>query len=123
MSLTSTLVYDGDCPVCCQYVRYLRLRDAVGPVELVSARESHPVVHRLKQDGYDLNEGIAFVRGGTVYYGKDCVTHLALLSTPVGAFNRVNAAIFSSERASAVLYPILKLGRKLLLFMLRRKPI
>ena len=123
MNESSTLVYDGDCPVCKQYVRYLRLREAVGPVELVSARDHHPVVLWLQQEGFDLNEGIAFVRGKTVYFGKDCVTHLALLSTPVGLFNRVNAAVFSSERASTYLYPVLKMGRQLLLFILGRKPI
>ena len=38
------LVYDGDCPFCSAYVRFVRLRDAVGTVHLVDAREGGPVV-------------------------------------------------------------------------------
>ncbi|MFT5932039.1 MAG: putative DCC family thiol-disulfide oxidoreductase YuxK, partial [Hyphomonas sp.] len=38
------IVYDGDCPFCSEYVKLLRLRDAIGPVSLVNAREDHPAV-------------------------------------------------------------------------------
>ncbi|MEM8549145.1 MAG: DUF393 domain-containing protein, partial [Pseudomonadota bacterium] len=58
-----------------------------------------------------------------IFFGDDCVTQLALLSTSVGAFNRINAAIFRREWATRLLYPVLKAGRRVTLFLLRREPL
>ena len=120
---TSHIVYDGQCPFCSSYVRLLRLRDAVGPVELVDARSEHSAVELIAEQKLDLNEGMAFVMGDRIFYGNECVTQLALLSSPVGAFNRVNAAIFRRRWATRLFYPVLKAGRKAMLFLLRRKPL
>ena len=115
------LVYDGECPLCRRYVTKLRLQDSVGPVELVSARDPHPVVHQLMQAGYNLDEGIVFINGDKVYSGDECMTRLALLTTPVGAFNRLSAAIFRSRRISAIVYPVFRVGRLLLLRIIGRE--
>jgi hypothetical protein len=111
------LVYDGDCPFCSSYVKLVRLRDSVGAVELVSARQNHPAVEGLRRDGYDLDEGMALILGKQVYFGDECVVQLALLSSPAGIFNRVNAAVFRSPRASALLYPIMRSSRRLYLVL------
>ncbi|MEM1264306.1 MAG: DCC1-like thiol-disulfide oxidoreductase family protein [Pseudomonadota bacterium] len=119
----SFIVYDGDCPFCRRYVHLLRLRDSVGDVELINARERHPVVANLLDAGYDLNEGIAFVQGANVYFAEDAMTRLALSSTPSGWFNRLNARLLSSPTVSRAAYPILKTGRSLVLRLLGRGPI
>ena len=119
----NTLVYDGDCPLCRRYVDLLRLRDSVGEVELVSARSQHPVVRVLVAEGYDLNEGIVFVEQERVYFGAACMSRLALLSSPIGFFNRVNRTVFRSPRICAALYPVLKSGRRVLLWLLGRRQI
>jgi predicted DCC family thiol-disulfide oxidoreductase YuxK len=117
----SVIVYDGDCPFCSRYVALVRLREAVGPVRLVNARDGGPETQRLRSKGYDLNEGMILIQGDKIHYGEDCINRLALLSTPSGAFNRINSAIFSSPLASKILYPVLKMGRRLTLILLRRK--
>ena len=117
------IVYDGECPFCSRYVAMIRLREAVGDVELVDARTEHPAVDLVKSRGHDLNQGMALIDGSTIYYGEDCIHRLALLTTPSGVFNRVNAAIFRSETASRLLYPILRTGRNATLALLGRKPI
>ncbi|MEO1080102.1 MAG: DCC1-like thiol-disulfide oxidoreductase family protein [Pseudomonadota bacterium] len=119
----SYLVYDGDCPFCKEYVSFLRLRASVGRVELVSARSQHPVVDDLRDRGFDLNQGIAFVEQGVVYFGDGAVTRVASLTSPAGFLNRMTAAIFRHAGVSAVLYPVLKFGRRCTLWMLRRPPI
>ncbi|MEM1191170.1 MAG: DCC1-like thiol-disulfide oxidoreductase family protein [Pseudomonadota bacterium] len=119
----SYLVYDGDCPFCNEYVKLLRLRASVGPVELVDARSEHPIVGDLHARGFDLNEGIAFLNEGVIHYGDAAVTHLALLSSPVGLFNRWNAAVFKRPTVAALVYPLLKSGRRLTLRVLGRSPI
>jgi predicted DCC family thiol-disulfide oxidoreductase YuxK len=36
------IVYDGECPFCTQYVKLMRLRETVGIVKPLNAREDHP---------------------------------------------------------------------------------
>lgn len=121
------IVYDGECPFCAAYVRMLRLREAVGPIELVDARAGHRVVDMLIERGYDLDEGMAMVTGflsgkPIIAHGDECMNHLALLTTPSGIFNRFNAAIMRSEKRSRALYPILRVGRSIALKLLGRRP-
>jgi predicted DCC family thiol-disulfide oxidoreductase YuxK len=117
------VVYDGDCPFCSAYVNLLRLREAVGPVELLDARKNHPVVRMVEERGVVLDQEMALVMGDAVYSGGDCINRLALMSTPSGFFNRINAALFSSPRLSRLAYPFLRTGRNLALKVLGRKPI
>jgi len=117
------LVYDGECPVCNAYVRYLRLKQSVGRVTLVNARDGGPCVERVRNAGLDLDQGMVLAYRGRFYHGADCIHMLALLSTRSGLFNHVNAVIFGNPRMSAVLYPVLRLGRNLLLRLLGRTPL
>lgn len=110
------IIYDGDCIFCQNYVRLIRLRETIGRIELVNARSDDPRVRRYQRDGYDLNDGMLFVWNGRVYHGSDAVHVLAGLSTESGWFNRLNSAVFSSRTASKLLYPFLKLGRRITLF-------
>jgi predicted DCC family thiol-disulfide oxidoreductase YuxK len=116
----AVIVYDGDCPFCSRYVAMVRLRDSAGPVRLVNAREPDPIVTGLRRAGYDLDEGMILRYGGRTYHGADCITMLAMLSTPVGPVNRVSAAIFRSSTASRLLYPVLRTGRNAVLRLLGR---
>lgn len=114
------LVYDGECPVCSTYVRYVRIRESVGKITLIDAREGGPWVRRIQEEGLDLNEGMVLVYGNRIYHGADCIHMLALLSSPSGLFNRANAAIFRRPGLARVLYPVLRSGRNLLLRLLGR---
>lgn len=117
------IVYDGECPFCSSYVRFLNLRKALGAVELVDARSGHPVVQRLLAAGYDLDEGMALVDGDTIHHGEACINRLALMSTSSGWFNRLNAAIFRNRAASRALYPLMRAGRNGVLAVMGRKRI
>jgi predicted DCC family thiol-disulfide oxidoreductase YuxK len=115
------LLYDGDCPFCSRYVTLVRLRESVGPIKLADARENPALVGEVTRLGYDVDEGMILKLDGRYYYGADCINMLALLTTPSGAFNRLNRAIFRSSAASAVLYPILRAGRNATLRLLGRR--
>ncbi|HVW73634.1 MAG TPA: DCC1-like thiol-disulfide oxidoreductase family protein [Rhizomicrobium sp.] len=114
------VVYDGDCVFCQNYVKFMKLREAVGPVELLDARSADPRVAHYWSQGYDLNEGMLFVYRGRVYHGHDAVHMLALLSSGSSAFNRLNQVLLSNRKVAAAVYPLLKLGRRLVL-VLRNK--
>lgn len=115
MTEPSLIIYDGDCIFCQNYVRLMRLRAAVGRVELIDARSDDPRVQRYWREGYDLDEGMLFVHRGSVYYGADAVHVLAGLSSRSGFLNRLNHAVLSRPTAAKMLYPALKLGRRLTL--------
>ena len=117
------IVYDGDCPFCSRYVQLLRLRDIIGQVALVSARDSHPIVRYLTQEGYDLNREMVFVWRGKIYSGGECMLQLALLSTPSNVFNRMNSFLFCNPKVARGAYPFLRGLRNLSLFLLGRKQI
>ncbi|HWD59671.1 MAG TPA: DCC1-like thiol-disulfide oxidoreductase family protein [Stellaceae bacterium] len=109
------IIYDGECIFCHNYVRLLHLRETVGPVELLDARSGDPRLLHYWKEGYDLNEGMLFVYRGIVHHGSEAIYVLAGLSTSSSLANRLNRAIFSSRLLSAVLYPALKLGRRITL--------
>jgi|SRR5690606_17817674 len=115
------LVYDGECPVCSTYVRYMRIRESVGDLTLINARDGGDWVQKIRAAGYDLDEGMVLVYGGRIYHGADCINMLALLSSSSGLFNRFNATIFRHKGLSRVLYPVLRFGRNTLLRLLGRK--
>jgi len=115
------IIYDGDCPFCSRYVTMLRLRETLGEVRLLNARDGGPEVAAAVERGLDLDEGMVLRLDGQYYHGDDCIHRLALLSSPSGAFNRLNAAIFRSERLSRLLYPVLRSGRNTVLSLLGRK--
>lgn len=114
MSDTSLIIYDGECVFCQNYVRFVRLREAVGPVELIDARSGDPRIAQYWRS-YDLNEGMLFVHRGKVHHGADAVHVLAGLTSSIGAFNKVNARIFANGGVTGLLYPLLKAGRRLTL--------
>jgi predicted DCC family thiol-disulfide oxidoreductase YuxK len=117
------VVYDGECPFCTQYVKLVRLREAVGPVTLINAREDHPAVRYLQSQGVDLNEEMALIMNGTHFTGPECMHRLSLMSTDAGFFNALTARIFSNRRTAKTLYPVLRAGRNLTLRLLGRRPI
>ncbi len=112
------VIYDGACPFCRRYVRLLRLREAAGPVTLLSARDADPRIVQYQQQGFDLDQGMLVVMDGVVHVGAEAMRVLALCSTPVGWFNRCNRWIFSSVRWSRRLYPLLRAGRAVALRLL-----
>jgi predicted DCC family thiol-disulfide oxidoreductase YuxK len=114
------IVYDGQCPFCSRYVRLVRVRESVGPVELIDARQAGPAMAEIHATGLDLDEGMALKLGDRWYHGDECVHMLALLSTPSTLFNKVNGAVFRSRPAAKILYPILRAGRNLALLVLGR---
>jgi predicted DCC family thiol-disulfide oxidoreductase YuxK len=117
-----TIIYDGSCPVCDAYVRYTRLREALD-IKLIDARQEPGMLRELAQYGLDLEEGMVVFFGGRRFHGADAMHLLATLTTRSGTWNRLNRWLFSNPRHSALFYPALKQGRRILLWLLRRPPL
>ena len=55
----------------------VRLRAAVGAVELIDARQGGPVIERLRAKGIDLDQGNVFSYGGRDYVGPEDIQAVA----------------------------------------------
>lgn len=117
------LLYDGECPFCTQYVKLLRLREAVGPIELIDARDAGPEYALARAEGFDIDAGMLLRYRGGFYHGDAALHMLAALSTPGAGFNRLIAWLFRSPTRARLAYPWLRGGRNLALRLLGRQPL
>jgi predicted DCC family thiol-disulfide oxidoreductase YuxK len=109
-------VYDGECPLCRSAATALRIRAAVGALNLVDARteKHHPVLAEINQAHIDLDQGMVIKFGGKLYHGADALAMMAFLGSGRGWFNRINALLFRSPRIARFAYPPMRATRNLL---------
>ena len=112
------LVYDKECPACNYYCRLVKIRQTVGEMKIVDARESSEVMDEITAMGLDIDQGMVLKLDGQLYYGADAIHALSLIGTRSGFFNRINYWIFKSKTVSRFLYPVFKACRNLLLKVL-----
>lgn len=117
------LVYDKECPACNNYCQVIRIREDIGDLKIVDARENSQVLDEITEQGLDIDQGMVLKMGGKIYYGADAIHTLALISSRSGIFNRVNYWIFKSKSLSFILYPALRVCRNLLLKILGKTKI
>src|SRR3546814_11695714 len=70
---------DGEWRCFSDYVRIVRFRETMWPVEIINAREPLAVLAEIEARGLDLNEGMVVKMNGRFYHGDECVHVLALL--------------------------------------------
>lgn len=117
------LVYDKECPACHNFSIMIRIKESVGQLQLVDAREDTPIMQEITAAGLDIDEGMVLKMGDEMYYGSDAIHALALISSRSGVFNRLNYWVFKSKRVSHIVYPMLRAGRAVLLKILRKTKI
>ena len=117
------LVYDDECPVCRTYCKYVRIRDTVGRLHLVDARQPGELMDEITAAGLDIDQGMVVKVGSQLYYGSDAIHALSLMSTRAGFFNRLSYWSFRSKLVAGLLYPLLRTLRNLLLKMLGKTKI
>jgi predicted DCC family thiol-disulfide oxidoreductase YuxK len=115
------ILYDGDCPFCRSYLHMQRLRQAIGPVRLVNARDGGPEVTAATEAGLDLDQGMVLSYEGRLYHGDACMNMLALLSDDRRLLARLVNWLFASRNRASALYPLLRAGRNLTLRLLSRR--
>lgn len=117
------LVYDRECPACNAYCQVVRIRESVGNLKIVDAREQSDVLDEITEKGLDIDQGMVLKIGDQLYYGSDAIHALALISSRSGIFNRLNYRLFRSKAISSWFYPFLRFFRNLLLKVLGKTKI
>src|SRR6185295_10858390 len=100
-----------------------RIRESVGELRLVDAREASAVMDEITLKGLDIDQGMVLKVENNLYYGSDAIHALSLMSSRSGIFNRLNYWIFRSPILSRWLYPVLRYFRNLLLMLLGKTKI
>ena len=109
------IFYDGDCYFCSNFVNLLRLREAVGGVELISLRDDNEDVRRILSTGLNVNAGFVVEHDGRTFHGAYAFHHLNTLVKPENMLSRVLLFVGKRERVARVVYPLMAAGRYLLL--------
>lgn len=117
------VTYDGACPVCRAVVHRLKARPGGSRIALIDARAAPDQVEALAARGLDLDEGIVVKAGESYFSGAEATRYLARLHAPAGRLERFFAWGFGSRQRAVLAYPIFRAFRRLLLFLLRRRPI
>jgi predicted DCC family thiol-disulfide oxidoreductase YuxK len=118
----AVLVYDGDCPVCSNYVLHSRLKERFPDIRLVSARENDPAVAEARKCGIDLNEDMALWWNGNWMTGSEAMLEISRHGAP-GVLERGLLLFLGRGAQSAARYRVLVRLRKLLLRLLGRQEI
>ena len=112
------VLYDGECPFCANYIAMARLRERMGEVALIDARERPDLVEAHKAAGRPIDDGMIVETPDAVYFGGDAVWAInALLS-----MNPILNAL-SGRAMLKFVYPALRFGRNTALRVMGRKPI
>ena len=117
------IIYDGDCPVCSAYVQMHRLRESVGSIRLVDARQHPDVVDNYARRGIDLNRDFVLKVDGAEYIGGAAMFALSSIASPYALIRRINARLFASSTTSRAIYAVLRVSRWALLLLIGRKPL
>ncbi len=117
------LVYDRECPACNAYCQVVKIRESVGNLRIVDARENSEVLHEITAKGLDIDQGVVLKMGDQLYYGSDAIHTLALIGSRSGILNRINYWVFRSKTMSSILYPFLRFLRNFLLKILGKSKI
>src|SRR5258708_22757315 len=67
------LVYDKECPLCDAYCRMVRVRESVGTLRLVNARDASTIMNEITSQGLDIDQGMVLKVEDALYYGADAI--------------------------------------------------
>jgi hypothetical protein len=118
---TISIIYDDGCPVCSYYISISRIEEKFGKVNLIKARNNLKILDYLKSINININEGMIVVFDKKIYFGSDAINIISVLGRKDSFINNVMISIFKYKVISQLLYPLLKLGRRLLLLILGKK--
>ena len=112
----SLFIYDGECPFCNHFAELLELKSSLDKFEILDGRKNLALLTQLYNQGYDLNKGAILIRNKNIMHGADAVNWICCqIKEPSDSLLEVLRIIFSSNKRTNLLFPILLWSRRLLL--------
>ena len=116
-----SIIYDNGCPVCSFYISISHIKEKFGKVNLIKARDNHKILNYVNSLNIDINEGMIVIFNKKLYYGPDALNIISILGKKNSFINFITANIFRFKFFSVLIYPLLKIGRRIILFILGKK--
>jgi len=113
----ATVIYDGECPVCSNLIRYGSAVRA-GHFSLVDGRSEPAVVAALRLEGIEINDTFVVISKGVTYLGHDGIAELSRVSE-----RPLLRLLFSYSALNRLTYRVMARGRRVLLMLLGKNPI
>ncbi|KKO48935.1 hypothetical protein VT06_09365 [Arsukibacterium sp. MJ3] len=117
------LIFDGDCPLCRNYSQAVRIRQSLGQLHLVNARNDAAMRSELQRRQLDIDQGMVLKLGDNWHHGAEAVQMLAMISSRSGLFNQFHYWLFKSPGRTKLMYPFLRACRNALLTLLAKTKI
>ena len=114
MSDKSLFIYDGECPFCNYFAQLLELKSSLPEFEILDGRTNLPLLHKLYNQGYDLNKGAILVSNEKIIHGADAINWICSeIKEPSDSLLEVLRIIFTSKKRTNFLFPLLLWGRRI----------
>lgn len=122
MNMKIDIFYDGECPFCNNFVQLSKLKES-HQVALHDLRNNVDQVQLFLEKGYDVNEGMVVIIDEEIHYGYESIYIISILSNRDKCIGKIYYFLFSNKIVTKFLYPAMRLGRNVTLFLLGRKKI
>jgi predicted DCC family thiol-disulfide oxidoreductase YuxK len=116
------VLYDGQCPVCANYIWLARLRTDYPDLSVIDARTAPDLVAHLRSKGIDVHDTMVLQLGETRLVGAQAFSYITRKDAPQrGIIARALWAVLRAlahPKVARFSYPVLALARKALLKIL-----
>ncbi len=114
MSDKNLFIYDGECPFCNHFAQLLELKSSLSTFEILDGRKNLALLSQLYSKGYDLNNGAILINNGIIMHGADAINWICSeIKEPSDSLLVILRIIFSSNKRTNLLFPLLLWGRRL----------
>lgn len=107
-----TIIYDGGCPFCSDFVALSNLRTQGYEVNLLNARDSHNKKVQELSIIYDLDDGMLVLIGDDVLFGADAAHFLSQSSGGKTIRGGVYKKLLSNQATLPIVYKVMVFLRK-----------
>lgn len=119
----SYLLYDGECPICTRYIAWSALRRIRPDLMVIDARQAPEQVAALRAEGIEINDSMVLQLGALRLSGAQAFAAINQLNHQRPGFTGALLGWLGRPAVAQRLYPLLALGRRLLLALLGRQKI
>ncbi len=107
-------IYDGECPFCNHFAHLLEIKSSLPNFEILDGRKNLSLLSQLYSQGYDLNKGAILINGKSIMHGAEAINWICTeIKDPSNSLLEVLRIVFTSNKRTKFLFPILLWGRRL----------
>ncbi len=108
-----TIIYDGECPFCSDFVSLNRLRSFGYRVDIVNARDNDNPKIKILRNKYNLDDGMIVICSDKILYGVSAARFIAMSYSKKNTRAFFYWSLLINEKFAGISYDILVKLRKI----------